>query len=172
MPYDATTAVRNSRVDTPEENGSTTYAEWVAAGRPECWCYQAQCRGNADGITNGSSKAGYYHVGPDDFNTIVAAWDTTVTPQYWVKEPPFGPGIATRSYNHPVHGPTGAICANFNRTRDGSSKAGYYYVGPNDFGRIVASWDMTSTPMYWTKEPPFGPGIPTNDCGGSIDITP
>jgi hypothetical protein len=170
MPLDATTAIFASPplLDTPEENGSTTYAEWVAAGRPECWCYQAHCRGNADGITNGSSKAGYYLVGPDDFHAVVYAWDTTATPKYWVKEPPFGPGIATRSYYHPVLGSIAAICGNLNRMRDGSSKAGYYYVGPNDLNRLMAAWDMTATPNYWTKEPPFGPGIPTNDCGGSL----
>ena len=170
MPYNATTASFGYG-DAPEELliPSTTYAEWAAAGKLRCWCYQAHCRGNADGITDGSSKAGYYHIGPDDFNTIVAAWDTTATPAYWVKEPTFGPGIATKSNDaHPVHGSLGAICANFNRVREGSSKAGYYYVGPDDFNRIVAAWDTTATPAYWTKEPTFGPGIPTGDCGGSL----
>ena len=163
MPLAATTA-DFGWLDRPVDKGSTTYAEWAAVGKPRCWCYQAQCRGNADGITNGSSKAGYYHVGTDDFNTIVAAWDTTVTPQFWVKEPTFGPGIGG------LTGPTGVsvMCANFNRTVDGSSKAGYYYVGTNDFNRIVAAWDITITPQFWTKEPTFGPGIPTGDCGGSL----
>jgi hypothetical protein len=168
MPYNATT-VDFGLNDRPVDRATTTYAEWVAVGKPKCWCYQAQCRGNADGITDGGTKAGYYHVGPDDFNLIVQAWDTMATPKYWVKEPPFGPGIATRSYTRMDIGVTyPAMCANFNRTKDGGTKAGYYYVGPDDFNRIVAAWDTTATPKYWMKEPTFGPGIPTNDCGGSL----
>ena len=30
------------------------YADWVAEGKPDCWCYEFQCRGDADGITVGA----------------------------------------------------------------------------------------------------------------------
>jgi len=26
------------------------YNDWVAWGKPDCWCYDRQCRGDADGI--------------------------------------------------------------------------------------------------------------------------
>jgi hypothetical protein len=29
------------------------YPLWVALGKPDCWCYARQCRGDADGIKNG-----------------------------------------------------------------------------------------------------------------------
>ncbi len=29
------------------------YADWVAWGKPDCWCYQKNCRGDADGINSG-----------------------------------------------------------------------------------------------------------------------
>ncbi len=32
---------------------ATEYADWTSWGRPDCWCYQRQCRGDADGIKSG-----------------------------------------------------------------------------------------------------------------------
>ncbi|MHC4498587.1 MAG: DUF7901 domain-containing protein, partial [Planctomycetota bacterium] len=29
------------------------YADWVALGKPDCWCYRWQCRGDIDGIQTG-----------------------------------------------------------------------------------------------------------------------
>ncbi|MHC4675321.1 MAG: hypothetical protein ACYTBZ_22780, partial [Planctomycetota bacterium] len=29
------------------------YAEWVAAGKPDCWCHPRQCHGDADGLAEG-----------------------------------------------------------------------------------------------------------------------
>jgi hypothetical protein len=29
--------------------GASEYADWVKWGRPKCWCYPRQCRGDADG---------------------------------------------------------------------------------------------------------------------------
>lgn len=29
---------------------ATEYDDWVAAGAPDCWCYERQCRGDADGL--------------------------------------------------------------------------------------------------------------------------
>lgn len=29
------------------------YADWAALGRPDCWCYPRQCRGDADGCKTG-----------------------------------------------------------------------------------------------------------------------
>jgi hypothetical protein len=118
------------------------YAEWVAVGKPTCWAYPRQCYGDADGAAEGSSKSGFYYVGDNDLNTLLAAWQ--------IKEPPFGPGIASIE---------NGICADFARDQEGSAKAGFYRVGNNDLNRLTANWMV--------REPPAGPGIPA-DCGGSL----
>jgi len=114
------------------------YGDWVAYGKPLCWCYARQCRGDADGKKQGSAFAGYMYVSTDDLNRLIAAWQ--------VKEPPKGPGIATI--------PNG-ICADFNHDRQGSAFAGYMRVSTDDLALMIASWQV--------KEPPKGPGI-LGDC--------
>ncbi|NIR62686.1 MAG: hypothetical protein GWO10_02545 [candidate division Zixibacteria bacterium] len=41
------------------------YADWVAWGKPDCWCYQRQCRGDIDGI-----KTGPFWIAIPDLNTF------------------------------------------------------------------------------------------------------
>jgi len=119
------------------------YAEWVTLGKPACWAYPRQCRGDADGLKSGSEKTGFYYVGPSDLNVLIAAWQ--------VKEPPLGPGIASIERG---------ICADFARDQGGSAKTGFYRVGPTDLNRLVENWLV--------KEPPAGPGVP-GDCGGNLE---
>jgi hypothetical protein len=33
--------------------GPLEYSDWVAWGKPDCWCYKRQCRGDIDGILTG-----------------------------------------------------------------------------------------------------------------------
>jgi hypothetical protein len=122
------------------------YPQWVAFGKPDCWCNPRQCHGDAGGTPNpeGSAKAGYFYVGYEDLNTLIPAWQ--------VKEPPKGPGIAT--VTSPSTGIAG-ICADFSHDQEGSAKAGYFRVGYRDLNILIASWQV--------KEAPKGPGIPT-DC--------
>jgi hypothetical protein len=35
------------------DEGDQEYTDWVSLGRPDCWCYRKQCRGDIDGITTG-----------------------------------------------------------------------------------------------------------------------
>jgi hypothetical protein len=114
------------------------HSDWIALGRPECWCNPRQCHGDVDGLVGGSAKAGYYRVGPADLNVLISAW--------MVKEPPLGPGIASI--------PNG-ICADFAHDRGGSTKAGLYRVGPSDLNILIANWLIT--------EPPHGTGVEP-DC--------
>jgi len=123
-------------------SSSAEYAEWVAVGKPVCWTYPRQCHGDADGRKEGDAKTGFYYVGPSDLNIVVAAWQ--------VKEPPFGPGIATIN---------NGICADFAHDRGGNATTGFYRVGPTDLNRLVESWLI--------KEAPAGPGVP-GDCGGNL----
>ena len=44
------------------------YPDWIEWGRPECWCYLRQCRGDADGI-----KTGPFWVAIPDLNALKAA---------------------------------------------------------------------------------------------------
>ena len=119
------------------------YAEWVAVGKPACWAYPRQCHGDADGQAEGSTKTGRYYVATSDLNVLVKAWQ--------VKEPPFGPGIASIE---------NGICADFARDEEGSAKTGFHRVGNSDLNRLVANWMV--------KEPPAGDGIP-GDCGGNME---
>jgi len=49
--------------------GTTEYANWVKYGRPKCWCYQRQCRGD----TNGAAQLGAW-VSLVDLTTLRSAY--------------------------------------------------------------------------------------------------
>ena len=118
------------------------YLEWVAAGKPACWAYPRQCHGDTTGKAEGDAANGVYYVGPADLEVLTAAWQ--------VKEPPFGPGIASIQ---------NGICADFARDQEGDETSGFYRVGTTDLNSLVASWLV--------KEAPNGPGVPA-DCGGNL----
>jgi len=124
------------------------YADWVAFGKPDCWCYERNCRGDADGKSQGSALTGYTYVFTNDLSVLISA--------YSVKEPPKGPGIATI--------PNG-ICADFARDRQGSALTGFTRVFTNDLSILIAG--------YSVKEPPKGPGVakcPLATSGGEINF--
>jgi hypothetical protein len=123
-------------------SNNAEYNEWVAVGKPICWTYPRQCHGDADGLKEGSTATGFYYVGSNDLAILVAAWQ--------VKEPPFGPGIASI---------TNGICADFAHDQGGNATTGIYRVGPTDLNRLVESWLV--------KEAPAGPGVPA-DCGTNL----
>ncbi len=121
------------------------YDDWVAFGKPSCWCYARQCRGDADGLKQGSAVLGYTYVSTNDLIRLANAWQ--------IKEPPKGPGILIV--------PSG-ICADFDHDKQGSAALGYVRVSTNDLIKLANSWQI--------KEPPKGPGIP-GDCA-NIPIEP
>ena len=58
-------------------NPSSPTAEWLAwvdFGKPNCWCYKRQCRGDADGI-----KSGPYWVAASDLNLFKLAYNKSDT---------------------------------------------------------------------------------------------
>jgi hypothetical protein len=125
------------------------YLAWVAMGKPSCWCGNGrQCHGDADGLYQGSpTKGGIYYVGTNDLNVLMAAWQ--------VKEPPWGPGIASVQWNG-----IGGICADFFHDAQGSAtKGGLMRVSTNDLNILLANWMV--------REPPFGLGVPADclNCG-------
>jgi len=123
----------------------TQYDAWIIRGKPSCWCSQyssRQCHGDAGNDRESNSKKGYYYVGGNDLNVLIAAWVK--------REPPKGSGIVGRvsSLGVPL------VCADFHHDRESNSKKGYYYVGGNDLNVLI---------QYWVKrEPPKGSGVPTN----------
>jgi len=50
----------------------STYNDWVALGKPACWCTRYQCDGDADGKDSGGLTK--YRVFTEDLNLIVANW--------------------------------------------------------------------------------------------------
>jgi hypothetical protein len=118
------------------------YSDWVSFGKPACWCNLRQCHGDADGLAQGTAKAGFYYVGTNDLAVLLAAWQ--------VLEPPKGPGIATIT----VNGIPG-ICADFAHDAQGTAKAGIYRVGTNDLSRMLTYWQVLESPK--------GTGTPA-DC--------
>lgn len=49
------------------------YAEWVAVGKPDSWCYPRQCHGDADGQTEQPGKVVYW-VGYNDLTVFINCW--------------------------------------------------------------------------------------------------
>jgi hypothetical protein len=123
------------------------YANWLLHGKPRCWCYPRQCYGDADGKVQGAGGPGFRWVYIGDLNIFSVA--------YGVKEPPKGPGIATR------FGPLGdlGICGDFAHDVQGAAGPGFRYVYTNDLNIFSL--------YYGAKEPPktqVGRITPPTDC--------
>jgi hypothetical protein len=116
-------------------------ATWKAWGKPRCWCYERQCKGDASGTVEGGTKNGYYWVGAPDVQIFLKA--------YQVLEPPKGPGLQGEPN----------ICASFKHYQEGGTKNGYYRVGSPDVTILLKS--------YQVLEPPKGSGIGTCPAGAS-----
>jgi hypothetical protein len=116
--------------------GQPDFAEWELAGKPDCWCWPRQCRGDADGLMQGIPVVGLKWVDTWDLTKLIDAWQ--------IKDPPKGPGITAEQ-----------ACADFDHLRQGIPVVGL---------KRVDTWDLTILINNWqVKEPPKGPGIPA-DC--------
>jgi hypothetical protein len=65
----------------PADNSA--YNDWVALGKPDCWCSPYQCDGDVDGVDSGFPAR--YRVYLGDLNALVANWqkkanDATLDP--------------------------------------------------------------------------------------------
>ena len=103
------------------DSGHDDYDEWIDAGEPECWCYPAQCKGDADGLKEGVNpySTGYY-VGTDDINIMATAWQLDDDDLALV--------------------PNGA-CADFDHAKEG--------VNPYSTGYRVGTDDINIMAVYW-----------------------
>ncbi len=94
--------------------------EWVAVGKPDCWCASInprQCHGDADGASQGKNK---YWVSTNDLDILIAAW------------------------NKPLELLSGnQICADFDNLSQGKNK---YRVSTNDLDILIANWQLADAP--------------------------
>ncbi len=94
--------------------------EWVAVGKPDCWCASInprQCHGDADGASQGKNK---YWVSTNDLNILLDA------------------------LNKPLELLTGnQICADFDNLSQGKNK---YRVSTNDLDILIANWQLADAP--------------------------
>lgn len=100
--------------------------EWLAVGRPYCWCAVVnprQCHGDADNESQGKAK---YWVSTDDLDVLIAAWNRPFTE------------IDGRTV-----GDVPLICADFDHLPQGKSK---YRVSTNDLDILVANWQIKNGP--------------------------
>jgi len=97
------------------------YADWVSFGKPDCWCYRKNCKGDADGLFQ-SNKQGKWAVGTNDLNILL--------PAFQIFEAPAGPGVLTK---------LNGICADFDHAAQ-SNKQGKWRVGTNDLNILLANW--------------------------------
>ena len=95
------------------------YDTWVDVGEPTCWCFPAQCHGDADGLLEGGPYP--WRVGVLDIGILVSAWK--------VFEEPHGPGLDSTQ-----------ICADFDHKIEGLRKK--WRVGSLDVGILVAHWKV------------------------------
>jgi hypothetical protein len=128
--------------------GMPDYDEWVAVGKPLCWCYPRQCHGDADGKKEGTASKGFQYVSSKDLDVLSACW--------LVKDPPKGPGILNIP---PVNG-VPVACADFKHSKFGNPTKGYIRC---------ANEDLDEMSLYWlVKEPTKGSGTPADCLPGNL----
>ena len=95
----------------------TTYDDWLALGKPNCWCgiygtpqWPYQCDGDADNATEGALK---FRVSANDLNLVIANWKKKIT------DPTLNP------------------CADIDHKSEGALK---FRVSANDLNIIIANW--------------------------------
>jgi hypothetical protein len=119
------------------------YNDWVAMGKPDCWCYLSHCYGDTNHTIEGNPITGYFRVHFNDLTVLINAWN--------VNEPPKGPGLA----NDPL------VCADFNHAQEGNPITGYFRVHFQDLTALINSWNLA--------QPPKGPGVPKDCAGATLD---
>jgi len=72
------------------KNTAPEYADWLAFGSPACWCFQRQCKGDANGL-----QAGPYWVSGADLAIFKTAFNQATLPA----------GGICADFNHAAAGP-------------------------------------------------------------------
>lgn len=113
------------------------YDEWVAVGKPECWCYPRQCHGDADGVSQGKQS---YWAATCDLEVLKAAWNKPL--------PEVDDETITTSCGDEVT----LICADFDHLACGKIP---YRVCPEDLAILKEHWAITNGPEPNCFDPNF-----------------
>jgi hypothetical protein len=113
-------AVSANYVETREavKSSATFYATWADFGRPPCWAFQRNCRGDADGLGSGIG-ANKIWVNSTDLNILAAGFNKNVAT------------LKTSSY-----GGVPSICADNDRLGSGIG-ANKIWVNSTDLNRLA-----------------------------------
>jgi hypothetical protein len=127
------------------------FANWVTNGRPACWAYPRQCRGDGNG-----TKQGLYWVGSYDLAILKTALNKAATAI-----------------------PLGGICADATHTKQGLYWVGSYDLAIlktylNKAESLVATCGTpgASDPNYWYFCLPTGVACPTGKVCATAGICP
>lgn len=96
---------------------------WVTYGRPDCWCYARNCKGDATGTSDGKTPTGPYWVSVGDLNVLKSGWNKL---------------DAQLAGNN--------ICADFSRSSDGKTPTGPYAVSVGDLNILKSNWNIVNGP--------------------------
>ena len=118
-----------------------------------------QCYGDADGKRNGTGGTGYARVKGEDLNILFAAW-----------EDPNGTGLSGGT-NDPCDIPSDpggnpGICADFDRSRNGTGGTGYSRVKGEDLNILFRYWEDDTRLNEPAGTHPASPD--PNWCGGDL----
>ncbi len=114
--------ILESHVIPPDECMRETapeYERWVQFGRPACWCYKWQCKGDANGKSQGNVITRHWPVGTHDIDVLLTA--------YLVREANIG-DVGE------------GVCADFNHASQGNIVTGYYPVGTDDIAILLDNY--------------------------------
>jgi hypothetical protein len=106
--------------------GLLEYTDWDSWGKPDCWCYQMQCRGDTDG-----KRTGPYWVAIPDLNLVALAYgqrDNVLRNVEYLGVP--------------------GICADFDHRRTGP-----YRVGIPDLNIIAHYYGERTVPVCNVPDP-------------------
>ena len=119
------------------------YGTWVDFGKPACWCFQRNCRGDSNGLKSGYTPATYVWVNASDLAILAEAYNKIVADLKLVN----------------VAGMPG-ICADNNRLKSGYTPTTYVWVNAADLGILATYYNKTvaSVPVcdqtnynFWTN---------------------
>jgi len=104
------------------------YSNWVEVGKPDCWCYERQCHGDADNTHDGAANENKRRwVILADLNILSAGWNKKRT------------DMTTEEFD-------AAICADFNHDHDGSANTNKRrWVTLDDLNILSSNWNKKET---------------------------
>jgi len=117
------------------------YAQWIKAGKPDCWCDPKQCYGDAD-LMGEVTKAGSWQVSSTDLSLLSDGWQR-----------PDGQDAGVYTWEQ-------WRCADFDHVEE-VTKSGTWRVGFEDLN--ILSWNWQDDNHINPPDPNYGP-LNRSDC--------